>query len=54
MAEQQFLDLNVKVFCNKNNGQLSFAIPKKKIKKMISDNSKMPSKMPIRIYWGKK
>jgi hypothetical protein len=51
-SNQSFLDLKVKVFQNKTNGQLSITIPRKKTKDFLANG--IPNKMPIRIYWGKK
>ena len=51
-----FLDIKARLFHNKSNGQISIALPKKQLKKMIdfSPNAvvpiKMPKKIPIRIF----
>lgn len=44
-----FLDLNVRLFHNKKNGQISIALPKKKLNEIIT-NKKMPNNMNIRIF----
>lgn len=51
-----FLDLNVKLFQNKSNGQISINLPKKKIRKIMNldpespNPCKIPNKIPIRIF----
>jgi len=54
-----FLDLKVPIFYNKNNGQISISLPKKKIKTMFDNKKKdddMPKEIPIRLFnwFGKK
>jgi len=53
----KFMDIRAKLFQNKNNGQISLALPKKQLKKMIDfGNSesikeiKIPKSIPIRIF----
>jgi hypothetical protein len=54
---EKFLDLNVPVFINKNNGQWSVSIPKRKLKKFKNNNKKggdVPKVLPIRLFcWWK-
>ena len=47
-----FLDLNVPVFYNKKNGQISISLPKKKIKFMMTNKNDddMPKEIPIRLF----
>jgi len=45
MAKREFLDLNVSVFVNKKNNQISIALPRKKLQ-----FKKVPKEIPIRIY----
>jgi hypothetical protein len=51
-----FLDLKVPVFINKNNGQWSVSIPKRKLKKLRldDDEKEVPKIIPIRLFrWWK-
>jgi hypothetical protein len=51
-----FLDLKVPVFINKNNGQWSVSIPKRKLKKLKlkDDEKEAPKIIPIRLFqWWK-
>lgn len=52
--DKNFLDLNVKTFKNKNNGQVLVALPKRKLKKMFRDEDgdllEVPNKIPIRLF----
>ena len=52
---ERFLDLNVSFFVNKNNGQWSVSIPKKKLKRLkIESGRELPKKIPIRLFrWWK-
>jgi hypothetical protein len=54
-GEIVFLDLNVPVFINKNNGQWSVSIPKRKLKKLkMQKGGELPKKIPIRLFrWWK-
>jgi hypothetical protein len=54
-GEKSFLDLNVSVFVNKNNGQWSVSIPKKKLKRLrMEEGRELPKKIPIRLFkWWK-
>ena len=54
--ESKFLNLKVPVFYNKNNGQISISLPKRKLKsKTKGAVEKIPSSMSIRILkWWKK
>lgn len=59
-GEKEFLDLEVSLFVNKNTGQYSITIPKRKIpKRQLRDfnngSSEMPKKVPIKLFkwWGK-
>jgi hypothetical protein len=57
MVKKKFLDLKVPVFYNKNNGQISISLPKKKLKNIIGESDDdIPKKIPIRLFswWGKK
>jgi len=45
-----FLDLKVPVFINKNNGQWSLSIPKRKLKKMKIKEKEAPKIIPIRLF----
>jgi len=57
----KFLDIKARLFHNKNNGQISIALPKKQLRKIIDFGSpdsiepiKMPKNIPIRIFnWRK-
>mgnify|MGYP006992598023 CR=1 FL=1 len=50
-----FFDLDVKLCHNKKNGQLSLALPKKKLNEEIMNSKKLPSKISIKISrWWKK
>ncbi len=49
-----FLDLKVPVFINKNNGQWSLSIPKRKLKKMKIQEKEVPKIIGIRLFqWWK-
>jgi hypothetical protein len=49
-----FLDLRVPVFINKNNGQWSVSIPKKKLKKLKIEEKEVPKIIGIRLFqWWK-
>jgi|GEM_PF-6982832 len=59
LKEPIFLDLKVPVFINKNNGQWSVSIPKRKLKKLklgftVDDDKEVPKLLPIRLFrWWK-
>ena len=43
----KFFDLKVHVFINKNNGQLSLTLPKKKLKNIPKE---LPIRIPIKFF----
>jgi len=45
MVKREYFDLNVSVFVNKKNNQISIALPRKKLKFKT-----IPRELPIRIY----
>lgn len=52
--KDKFLDINVRAFHNKKNGQVFITLPKKRMKKMFGD-SDLPKHIPIRIFdWKEK
>jgi len=54
--KKSFLDLNVPLFYNKKNGQISISLPKKKIKNIFNPSEEIPKEIPIRLFdwFGKK
>lgn len=58
--DKKFLDLDVNVFKNKNNGQLTVTLPRRKLMKMFDEDdlpkiTDIPKKIPIRFFkWRNK
>jgi len=57
--DPQYIDLNVNVRQNKNNGQISLSLSKRQFKKKLKDLGlgsqsiiKVPKTLPIRIPWS--
>jgi hypothetical protein len=45
------VNLKIKTFVNKTNGQISLVLPKRKLKKMIKNNGgKIPGEIKISIW----
>jgi hypothetical protein len=53
---KKFLDINAPIYKNGTNGQLTIILPKKELKKMMTDsNNIFPKHIPIRIFkWRRK
>jgi hypothetical protein len=54
MVKKNFFDLKAPIYQNKKNGQISLVLPRKKLKKIMEHNEKIPKSIPIRVFWWKK